>query len=70
MNIIFSHHARSRIKTRQIPEQEVIETINYPEIIMKKHGKYYFQKETIRGKIEACCEKTEKNIYVITVYWI
>lgn len=70
MEIIFTTHADYRIKKRNLTKQEVIDSINYPDKIIKKHGKYYFQKNIKRGTIEVFCERTEKHIKVITVYWI
>ena len=70
MKIIFTKHAEYRIKKRNLTKQEVIDSINYPDNTIKKHGKYYFNKKLERGTIEICCEKTENNIKVITIYWI
>ncbi len=70
MKIIFTKHAEYRIKKRNLTKQEVIESINYPNNTFKKHAKYYFNKKLERGIIEICCEKTENNIKVITIYWI
>jgi len=69
MDIIFTEHAKYRIKKRKITNDEIINTIKYPEKINKKEGKYYAQKEIGRGKIEIIYEK-DKYIRVITVYWI
>ena len=70
MEIIFTRHAEYRIKKRKILEQEVIEAIKYPDNTIKKHNRYYFQKILERGTIEVSCEKTERIIKVITVYWM
>ncbi len=70
MEIIFTKHAKYRIEKRKILEQEVIEAIKHPDNTIKKHNKYYFQKRLERGTIEISCEKTERIIKVITVYWI
>ncbi|VVB81709.1 Uncharacterised protein [uncultured archaeon] len=70
MEIIFTSHAEFRIKKRKLLEQEVVDTIRYPDITIKKYDKYYFQKKLERGTIEVSCEKTERYIKVITVYWI
>ncbi|MBU0979181.1 MAG: DUF4258 domain-containing protein [Nanoarchaeota archaeon] len=70
MRIIITKHARNRIIRRKIQEYEVVEALNYPEQIKKRHGRYLFQKKLERGTIEACCERTESNIKVITVYWL
>jgi len=70
MEIIFAKHAIFRLKKRKILKQEVFDAIKYPDNTTKKHGKYYYQKRLERGTIEICCEKTERNIKVITIYWI
>lgn len=70
MEITFTSHAEYRLKKRGLLREEVVETIKHPDKIDKKHGKQYFQKNIGRGTIEVCCEKTEKHINVITVYWI
>ena len=69
MDIIFTKHVKSRLKKRGISEDEVINTMKYPEKLDKKEGKYYAQKNIGRGKIEVIYEK-ESYINVITVYWI
>ena len=70
MKIVFTNHARYRIEKRKILEEEVINTIKYPDNTIKRQGKYYFQKKLERGIIEVSCKKTERIINVITVYWI
>jgi len=70
MKIEFTIHALDRIKKRKILKQEIIDAIKYSDKIIKKHGKYYYQKKLDRGSIEICCEKTENNIKVITIYWL
>ncbi|MFH1506746.1 MAG: DUF4258 domain-containing protein [archaeon] len=70
MQIIFTKHAEARIELRGILKQEVIDAIKYPDKTIKKHNRLYFEKKLGRGTIEVCCEKTEKHIKVITVYWM
>ena len=70
MKIIFTHHAEERLTRRRISEEEITAAIKNPDATIKKYGKYYFQKKLDRGLIEVCCEKTENNINVITVYWV
>ena len=70
MKIVFTAHAEKRIQKRKIMKEEVIQAIEQPDRTIKKHGKYYFQKRMQRGMIEVCCEKTENNINIITVYWM
>lgn len=70
MEITFTFHAEFRIKKRRLLKEEVIEAIKYPEKTIKKYSQYYYQKKTSRGIIEVVCEKTEKSLNVITVYWL
>ena len=70
MKIIFTNHAEHRLIKRKILKQDVLDAIKYPNKIIKKHGKYYFQKVLRRGKIEIVCEIMEINIKIITLYWL
>ena len=70
MQIIFTNHALFRIEKRGILKEEVIDAVKYPDKILKKHGLHYYQKKLNRGVIEVCCEKTERIINVVTIYWI
>ncbi len=54
MKMTFTGHAEDRIIKRKISKEEVIEYINKPDKITKKHGKYYFQKRLQFGSIEIC----------------
>ena len=70
MKYKFTIHAEQRRKKRNVTKEEIIETIRYPDRVLKKHNKYYVQKNIGRGKIEVVYNKTEKYISIITVYWI
>jgi len=70
MKIIFTTHAEFRLQRRGILKEEVIYIINFPDIVLKKHGKYFFQKKLHGGTIEVVTEKDENFLYVITLYWI
>ena len=70
MKIIFTNHAERRLIKRKILKQDVVDAIKYPSKIIKKHGKYYFQKVLRRGRIEIVCEIMEINIKIITLYWL
>ena len=70
MNVIFTLHAKHKIRKRNLTEQEVRESIENPDKTTKKHGKIYFEKNLGRGTIEIVSEAIENNIKVITVYWI
>ena len=49
MEIIFTRHALLRMKKRQITGDEIINSIQYPEKISKKAGKFYVQKNVDRA---------------------
>ena len=69
MEIIFTEHAKERLKKRKITEEEVKEAIKYPNKILKRKGKCYVQKNIGRAKIEVVYEKG-KYIKIITIYYI
>ena len=75
MEIRFTEHAKERLEKRKITEDEVINTIKFPERLNKEHEKYYAQKNTGRGKIEIVYEiltnpDETKYLNIITIYWI
>lgn len=70
MELLFTNHSYDRMKRRKMSEEEIVEAIKYPERITKKHGKYFFKKQLDRGSIEICCEKTERHIKIVTIYWV
>lgn len=70
MNIVFTDHALSRLERRKILREEVVDAIKHPDKIIKKQQKYYYQKRLNRGTIEISCERTERDIKVITIYWL
>jgi len=70
MKIVFSIHVKERLEIRKILEEEVIEAIQFPFLVIKKQGKCFYQKKLQRGMIEVCCEVRESDIKVTTVYWI
>jgi hypothetical protein len=70
MKIVFTRHAEERIKKRNVLKSEVTEAIKQPTLVLKKYNKYHYFKVLPRGRIEIVCEKSEKNIKIITLYWI
>ena len=70
MKYIFTDHAEDRLEKRKLSKEEVIDSIKYSNIKVKKHGKYYARKITQRGNLETVYEKTEKNIRIVTFYWL
>jgi hypothetical protein len=69
MEIVFTEHAKERMKKRGITEDEIIQAIKNPEKTKKAGGNYYVQKNIGRANIEVVYEK-DKYIKVITIYYI
>jgi len=69
MEIVFTEHAKERLKKRKISEDEIKEAIRYPDKISKKKGKYYAEKNLGRAKIEVIYEK-DNYIKIITIYYL
>ncbi|MBI2046795.1 DUF4258 domain-containing protein [Candidatus Pacearchaeota archaeon] len=69
MKVIFTEHAKDRIRKRKISEEEVIDAIKYPEKTLKREEKYYARKNIGRAEIEVVYEK-DNYIKVITIYYI
>ncbi|MBI5392928.1 DUF4258 domain-containing protein [Candidatus Woesearchaeota archaeon] len=58
------------MERRGITREEVVYSLNYPDIIIKKHGKYFFRKDLGRGTIEVVARKWERFLYILTIYWL
>ncbi|MFQ5531459.1 MAG: DUF4258 domain-containing protein [Candidatus Nanoarchaeia archaeon] len=69
MNIVFTEHVKDRMKKRKITEDEIINTIKFPDKTRKIHKEYFAQKNIGRATIEVVYEK-DNYINVITVYYI
>jgi len=68
MEIIFTEHAKERMKKRHITEEEIINAVKYPDKTVKREGKYISKKNIGRGEIEVIYEK-DKYIKIITIYY-
>ena len=69
MKIVFTLHAKDRMKKRKISEEEIILTIKNPDKTYKREDKYYSSKNIGRAIIEVVYEK-DKYIKIITFYYI
>lgn len=69
MKVIFTKHAKDRMKKRHVTEDEIIQTITSPEKMYKIEGLHYAQKNIMRANIEVVYEKV-KYIKVITLYYL
>ena len=67
MNIIFTKHAKDQMQERNISEDEVINTLKYPEKTQKIDDVYYATKNLGRFTLEVVYIR-ENYIKVITVY--
>ena len=67
MKIIFTEHAKDRMKRRGMSEEEIIYAIKNSNKTLKIGGKYYAQKDIGRAKIEVVYMK-DKYIKIITIY--
>ena len=67
MKIVLTRHAKEQMEERGISEDEVINTVKYPEKTTKIDEIYYVQKKTNQGIIEVVYER-ENYIKVITMY--
>lgn len=69
MQIIFTEHAKERLKKRKITKEEVELVLKSPDKTRKESGKYIVEKDIGRAKIEVVYEK-DKYIKIITIYYI
>lgn len=69
MKIVFTEHAKDRMKKRKITEEEITQAVKYPDSLSKKDGKYYAMKNIARANIEVVYEK-ENYIKIITLYYL
>ncbi len=67
MNIVFTKHTRDRMKKRNISEDEVINTIKYPEKTEKVDDVYYVYKKLDRFTLKVVYIR-ENYIKVITIH--
>lgn len=68
MEIIFTEHAKERMKKRHITEEEIINAVKYPDKTIKREKKYIVKKNIERANIEIVYEK-DKYIKIITIYY-
>ena len=69
MDIIISKHAKERIKTYNLTEKAVIESIKNPDEVIKGHsGTLIAHKFINEHLLRIVYEKEENKIKVITVY--
>jgi len=69
MQIVYTEHAKERLKKRKITLEEVEFALKNPDKTRKEEGKYIVEKDIGRAKIEVVYEK-DKYIKVVTIYYI
>lgn len=71
-NIIFTNHAYDRIKSRNISEHAVFETINYPDKKQKKSTDSIKYVKTIRNRKHQAIAtyKNDQKKYLVISAWV
>lgn len=69
MNIILTMHAFAQMNERKILYTWVLETVLRPDVLIKSGFKFKAQKRLKGFALEVVYVK-ERNIKVITVYWV
>ncbi len=69
MHIIYTEHAKERLKKRKITQEEIELALKYPDITIKEGEKYIVRKNIGRANIEVVYEK-DRYIKVVTIYYI
>ena len=69
MIIIFTNHARKRMKERRISRAEVAITVRHPDVIEENNGIQIFRKRYKLSSLEVVTEVKKGKLIVITLYW-
>ena len=70
MRIIYSEHARQNMIERNISEQLVMESLNFPDkIIFSKKGRKIAHKQLVNRLLRVVYKETEKVYIIVTVYF-
>lgn len=71
MKIIFTDHAKVRMKERKILKRDVLLAIENPSVtVLRKDAMTMFQKETPKGILEIICKKSHTTCVIITGYYL
>ncbi len=69
--IIFTDHARRRMRERKIARAQVLETIKNPEIEIVEDDNIKLLRRKFKDKsLEVAVESGKNKIIVITLYWL
>ncbi len=69
MNIHYTSHAEYQLKERKVERVWIEETIKSPDETKRAGNKYYVVKK-INGKTLKVVYVKERNIKVVTIYWV
>jgi len=69
MNIILSHHAKTRMVERGIPLEDIKTTINFPDYTISKEGKKEAFKKINNKILRVIYLEINNYIKVITLMW-
>ncbi len=69
MKLIFTHHAKQRIKERKITLQQIQETINFPDYKISKEDKIESYKRIDNKLLKIIYAQKGKFIKIITLIW-
>lgn len=71
MNIVFSGHAKKRIKERGIKEEDILEVINFPEYTITRSNNETEAFKKIKGRtLKVVYIQKEMFIKIISLYYI
>ncbi len=69
MNIIYTDHAKERMRQRKIYQKDIKDVIRKPNIeILRKDNTTILQSELNRGTLEIICKKSHTTCVIITCY--
>jgi len=69
--IIYTDHARLRLKQRAIEESQILETVSKPDEVLKSFEKRSVARKRFSGKIlEVVFTKQNNDLVIITAYFL
>lgn len=71
MKVVFSDHARLKIKQRKLPRRSILETIEDPDSVVQSHGGRKILLKKFRVNHMQVIIKPEAGaIVVVTAHWV
>jgi len=71
MKILYSSHAKKRLRERGIKEEDVIETIEFPEYTIRRSNNEIEAYKKIKGRmLKVVYFQKERYIKIITLYYV